>query len=177
MCKNMKFILPIPPSVNHYMNRRGNHSYLNANAVKFNNEAKEIILKAIKDNKWKKPDENTWLEVEYTFYFNRAGRDDNNCFKMLNDILQKSGIIKNDSKIITRTKNIFINKNNPHVEVSITVSEKLGVFKNKNEYDNFVNRNCKKCNNNYQKCDLMKEFLDNRFHNYGVSGTCKGEQS
>ncbi|MEX0596518.1 MAG: hypothetical protein WD512_08445, partial [Candidatus Paceibacterota bacterium] len=96
------------------------------------NKVKEKIIKQtkeqMKDQDW---------DYGYTFdnfvyqdswiYMNRQGRDDNNIYKLLNDSLE--GVVyENDSRVLTRTQRILIDKDNPRVEVLLTPVDFKGIF-------------------------------------------------
>jgi Holliday junction resolvase RusA-like endonuclease len=97
------------------------------------------------------------------FYFARRGTDDNNQYKILNDSLE--GIVyDNDSRVLVRTQRIVYDSKNPRIEVTISPVDFIGIFENKDVYDEFEARcefggekGCAK----YRKgsCSILKDSI------------------
>lgn len=176
----LKLTLPIPPSVNSYLNysvkRSGHkfyvHSYESSDTIKYKNNIYNILFKEISTQSWVKPDNDKFVIVEQTLYLPHKRIDSNNLWKLPLDVFQ--GIIyNNDNKVIERTINIFIDKNNPRVEYNIYIMPKMGIF-TEDEYNTFINNVCINCKKNYYKkgCSVMKSALNNIVSKEIKNNTC-----
>lgn len=102
-----------------------------------------------------------YIYMDVVIYFSKKGRDDNNIYKILCDSLEKIAY-ENDSRVLIRTQRIYIDKNNPHIEVTLSPVEFVGVFDNIAQFKAFE-ENCKSCSN-YRNgsCSVLKDSLENR---------------
>lgn len=177
----MEFTLPLCPSVNSYNHykimRRGKRltiqSYPSLETERFYREAVPIIKEAMRRYGWKTILKGTFVEVYATFYMKKAGMDADNHFKCLNDAIQKAEVVENDSQIIPRCEDVFIDKDNPRIVVTIILSPKIGVFSSEVHKEDFLKKNCKQCSKNFLKCTCFKGFLENRVHDLDDEYTCK----
>lgn len=177
----MEFTIPLCPSVNSYNQykiiRRGKRlsiqSYPSLDTEKFYKEAVPIIREAIKKYGWQTVPKGQFVEVYPTFYMRKAGMDADNHFKCLNDSLQKAEVVENDSQIIPRCEDVFIDKDNPRIVVTVNISPKIGIFASELHKEEFLKRNCKQCSKNHLKCTCFKSFLENRVHELEDDYTCK----
>jgi Holliday junction resolvase RusA-like endonuclease len=101
-----------------------------------------------------------YIYMDIVFYWNRAGRDDNNAFKLLHDSLQKI-VYENDSKILTRTQRMFIDQNNPRIEIELSYVPYIGIFDNEIEMANFESV-CKDCKRYGRNCSILKAAKEGR---------------
>lgn len=87
----MKVELPWPPSVNHYMNRNGNRSYLSPRAREYRKKVKQLINFDYGEK---------LINMTIKLYppDNRK-RDIDNYFKQLFDAIQHGGGFKDDNQI------------------------------------------------------------------------------
>ena len=110
-----------------------------------------------------------WTKENFVYqdtivYFARRGSDDNNIYKLLNDSLE--GITyDNDSRVLVRTQRIVYDPKNPRIEVLITPVDFIGIFENKDVYDDFEARcefggenGCAKFRNG--KCSILKDSIN-----------------
>lgn len=166
----LEFTLPIPPSVNLYLSKSvvyyGNKPtvqvYKTAKARAYENYAIKTIQRAIQEQNWIMPDKLQYVNVELVYYMERKRKDIDNTFKILFDCCKLAGVVIDDDSTIPIVKDIFIDKNNPRVEVKITVSDKIGVFKDKETYNEFIQNNCVWCKRRERNCSILKKSLENR---------------
>lgn len=105
-----------------------------------------------------------WTKENFVYqdaivYFARRGSDDNNIYKLLNDSLE--GIAyDNDSRVLVRTQQIVYDPKNPRIEVKLIPVDFIGIFKNKDMYDEFIAQcefSCSKYRNG--KCSILKDSI------------------
>jgi Holliday junction resolvase RusA-like endonuclease len=104
---------------------------------------------------------NNYIYMDVVIYFNKKGRDDNNIYKLLCDSLEKI-CYDNDSRVLIRTQRIYIDKDNPRIEVTLLPVEFVGIFDNQVQFEVFED-NCKFCS--YYRsgsCSVLKGALENR---------------
>lgn len=166
----LKFTSPIPPSSNEYLGKRvayaGGKPYVQVYKTKKAMDYEKYMVKTLqresKEQDWDVPEKNDYLVMELVYYMNKLGRDIDNTYKLLIDALANAGLIINDDKVIPVPKNIYIDKDNPRIEVILKKSEKQGVFDNKEQADKFVTRNCIECNRYKKNCSILKKSYENR---------------
>lgn len=169
MNKVLKLTLPLPVSVNHYLNHsiskgRGKkfiHTYKSREAIIFERVSKSIIEEEVKKQGWVIPDETVYIRVEATWFIHKKGIDCSNLHKQALDILQ-GYVYHNDSMVLESTSDYFIDSKNPHCELVISISEKEGVFKTKDDKKAFCEANCHKCSKKKTSCSFYKKLLENR---------------
>lgn len=166
----LRFTSPIPPSSNEYLGKRiaysGRHAYVQVYKTKKAMDYEKYMVKTLvrnaKEQGWIIPEKNDYLEMELVYYMNKLGRDIDNTYKLLIDALANAGLIINDDKVIPIPKNIYIDKDNPRIEVLLKVSEKRGVFDNQKQADEFIAKNCSNCSRYKKNCSLLKKAYENR---------------
>ena len=142
----LKLILPIPPSVNKYLYpktvRNGNKTYVRlaetAESIKYKRKVKPIIKQEIIDQGWTIPDKTSKVDIHVDYYFNKKGMDPNNYLKILYDVFKDVGVYIDDDVAKPQTGMVVIDKYNPRLELIISISKQIGVFKNKEDRDNFI---------------------------------------
>lgn len=165
-----KFVTPVPPSVNSYLcwkvERRGRKlipvSYHSPETVKYIAEATKIIKEAAKQQGWEQLDKDEWCKVTIKFFFPRKGNDPSNHNKVIFDVMTKCDIWFDDQFVILHEKDAFVDKDNPRLEVEVTTIDKMGVFLNSKQFEDFKTLNCEHCRGNGRKCSFLTQFLDNR---------------
>ncbi len=173
MSNKLQLILPLPTSINKlYINQFGwNPKTRNRMPTgkrimskegldvkdKIINEAKNQMNGQEWDYEWTKEN---YIYQDCYIYMNRLGRDDNNLFKLLNDSLEKV-VYENDSRVLTRTQRILIDKNNPRIELIISQCPHRGIFPSEAHLHEFEN-NCKNCNRYARNCSLLKNAKEGR---------------
>lgn len=180
----MKLVLPLPPSVNAYRkyrvrttfkNRRLIHTvqtYKSTETKQYESIAGKIVREAMKEYEWTTPPKEAFIIAHTTFYFARINQDDNNYYKVPLDVLEGAGAILNDCKVMVRTEDILIDSENPRMEIELKVSEKMGVFKNSEEFERFKEKNCSQCSRLNRNCRLLKDFLENKKYSQIAHNIC-----
>lgn len=166
----LRFTTPLPPSVNDYLKKsviyvKGKprvHIYESSEAIAYKKHVKNIIKRALKENEWITPDKNTYIIADLYVYLSQKKRDADNLLKCLQDAIVEAGLVYDDCIIMPKIQNIFIEPNNPRIEVVLRESDKKGVFLNQTIYDTFVENNCSKCNRYSRNCSLLKASIENK---------------
>jgi len=109
--------------------------------------------------------------VEWTFFFPRTNMDSQNYFKCFCDAITECTdlIWHDDNTTFMRDIDIYYDSENPHVEVDIYYSDKIGIFANTEEYNEFIASNCSNCkklDKIGQKggCSVYKAIMESRVH-------------
>jgi crossover junction endodeoxyribonuclease RusA len=182
MSRTLKLISPLPPSINGYLNykiaRRGKkqyvQSYLSRDSVSYKSRFVRYVKEQIEEQGWKTPVKNQYVDIEMVFYLEKKGKDPSNFIKMPIDSLVTAGAILDDDIVLPSIPNAYIDKNDPRIEITVKESEKVGVFKDLEEYQNFKNINCNMCRKNEQKCSILKALKENRINEFvSNSGVCQ----
>ena len=167
--KFLRLTLPLPESVNAYLNHRVSYrngkpivvAYKTQEANQFEKEAQSIISSAIKKQCWDLPSKDTWVKVEAIWYVRNTISDFSNLWKQTLDCM--NGLVyADDRKVIESTVNGFVDTKNPRVELNIYTLQKRGIFLSQNHLDGFKDNNCNECAKNIKTCRTLKEFLDNK---------------
>lgn len=166
----MRFTSPLPPSTNEYLGKRVAYAggkpyvqvYKTTKAMGYEKYMVKMLKRIAKEQDWIVPTKNEYVEMHLVYYMNKLGRDIDNTFKMLIDALANAGLIINDDKVIPIPHDIFIDKDNPRIEIELRVSDKIGVFRNQEELDKFINKNCIDCKRYKRNCSLLKKSYENR---------------
>lgn len=164
------FTTPIPPSVNNYLDwkveRRGRKvipkSYHSPDTVKYIADATEIINAAVKEQCWKPLDKDEWCKVTLRFYFPKKGYDSHNHNKVIFDVMTHLGIWLDDQFVMVQDDDVFVDNVHPRMEVLVETIDKIGVFQNEKELQDFKKNNCEHCRKNGRRCRFMTQFLENR---------------
>lgn len=168
----MMFTCPLPPSVNEYLGKRVAFNpitrrnfvqvYETANAKAFKRHMAKVLERAVNTFKWEKTKEYEYVICEIYVYSNQKKKDADNMFKCLLDSLTENGIIYDDSMILPRVSEIYIDKENPRLEVFLRTSDKVGVFPSCIKYEEFIDRYCSKCSRYSKNCSILRESKENR---------------
>lgn len=170
---SIKLTLPVPPSVNQayglttqYVGGRAIPlKYLTPKAKSYKSYVAKTCKRAMKEQKidFLTKEKNEFVEMEICFYLNRKRRDADNTFKLMFDGIVSSGMIPDDDIILYSVKNIYIDREDPRVEVVIKKSEKTGIFENYETFSRFKENNCAKCKKSTYKrtCSTIRDALDN----------------
>ena len=168
----IKFTLPIAPSVNQYLGHRvvfirGKHisqPYETKIAKEYKLFVKNIIHRELKKQEWKTPERHEYVVMDLVFYFDRKRKDSDNAIKVMQDAIVDSCIIEDDDIVMPRVNNIYIDKYNPRVEVSLKLAHKRGIFDNSEHLKKFKELNCNKCKKSTykRKCGVIQKALENR---------------
>lgn len=162
-------------SVNHYMSYRvvGRrvHLYKPKTTKDFEKEFGTYVESEIKKQGWVKPPKNKLVIMEAIFYFPRIDMDTQNYFKSLSDIMTSSGVWEDDNVVMEKVERIYYDKKNPRIELKIYPSEFVGIFNNKEEYNEFVSK-CVKCKRYKRNCSILKKALEGRIQDEIVRNKC-----
>ena len=166
----MKFTSPLPPSTNEYLGKRVAYAggkpyvqvYKTTKAMAYEKYMVKMLKRIAKEQGWEVPNKEEYVEMHLVYYMNKLGRDIDNTFKMLIDALANAGLIINDDKVIPIPHDIFIDKDNPRIEVRLKVSEKVGIFRDENTYAEFLVHNCFQCKRYERNCSILKKARENR---------------
>lgn len=169
----IKLILPLPVSINKlYINQYSwnpkTKTRIPTGKRIMSEEGKKIkkliqleTIKQLQSQEW----DYKWTKTNYIYqdcyiYMNRAGRDDNNIFKLLNDSLEKI-VYDNDSRVLTRTQRILIDSENPRVELIISQVPFRGIFDTEEQMKQFEEK-CKTCKRYKNNCSILKKAKEGR---------------
>ena len=166
----LEFTSPMPPSVNDYLGKKvarmGKASYVQvyetAKAKEYKRYMNKLIQRAMNESGWNQPGKDVYVIVEGTFFMERRRKDIDNHWKCLLDSIVESGVVLDDDIIIPVPVNVYIDSDNPRIEIKIYVAPKVGVFKNYDEYGKFVDNNCMNCSRFNRNCSILKKALENR---------------
>lgn len=140
--QTLRLTLPIPISNNGYLypKRVGRNVRLaeTASSKKWKRKVTPIIKEAIIDQGWHCTPRGIWLDVHIDYYFERMGQDPNNYLKTLYDVMEDCGVYENDDMAKPKTGIVVIDKFNPRLEIVVSIAEQVGVFRNKNDRDKFI---------------------------------------
>ena len=162
----LKITVPLPPSVNHiYLKSKNGGMYLNEKGAKYKELVSFCIKKEALKQKWEKALKEEYCYLDAVVYMDKKARDADNLYKLIQDSITMSGAVwEDDTYALNRTQRIYIDKNNPRVEITISKTETVGIFDSKEEFDEF-NRRCKGCNMGSRNCGVKKLILENRIIN------------
>lgn len=162
-------------SVNHYMSyrsvKKGKFNTVMAYKPKETKEFEKTFGKYIKEEmhkqNWVKPTKDKFINLDTVFYFPRVDMDAQNYFKSMCDIMTTNEVWEDDNIILEKVHRIYYDAINPHIDLKITVSDHIGIFNNKEEYDNFIHiycNSCKKGNKIGQKggCSVFRDAMESR---------------
>ena len=170
--KTIKFNSPIPPSVNKYLDKhiyRAKNGYTRVGFNKteetliYTNHMRNLLKKLKREENWETPDKSRYFNVYLTYYFHKHGCDPDNTLKLLLDNIVSNEILPDDSHIKVIMEDIYVCPKDPRVEVVIEVSDKIGIFKNEDQLNEFIANNCKSCAKHYYKkpCGQFNKFMEN----------------
>lgn len=168
----MTFTCPLPPSVNEYLGKRVAYNpitkkpfvqvYETANAKAFKRHMAKVLERAVKASNWEKTEEYEYVICEIHVYSNQKKKDADNMFKCLLDSFTENGLIYDDSMVLPRVTELYIDKENPRLEVFLKTSGKVGVFKTHGRYEEFLCEYCSKCSRFLRNCSILRESKENR---------------
>lgn len=163
--KKLKLVLSLPPSNNEYLypKRMGKHVRLAETTAskKWKNKVTPIIKKEMKKQNWNVVPRGTFLNIYIDYFFNRKGSDPNNYLKILYDVMEDCDVYENDDMCKPQTGMVVIDKFNPRIEVNITKSQQMGVFRDDVQRINFISDNESDFTNRKFK-SILKNLDDNR---------------
>lgn len=166
----LRLTSPLPPSVNNYLNykigSRGSRKFVQAYPSKETETYKKFFLNYVKEEiqrqKWIKPPKNTLIFVKMIFYLDRKRKDPNNFMKVPLDVLTEADVYFDDDVVLPVAERVYIDAAWPRIEMEIFESEAIGIFNDKNDFNNFFKNNCEQCKKKSESCSILKKLLDNR---------------
>ena len=164
MTKQLKLTLPLPTSVNHiYGRNKFGSTYLKKEGKDYKKINGEYIKKEVEKQDWDKLLDGKYCYLDEIVYMNCKGRDSDNLKKLTQDTITESEVVwMDDTFCLPRTNRVFIDSNNPRLEIIITPIDSIGIFDSTEEYNEFVNI-CKECKRYLSgRCGLLKDTKENR---------------
>ncbi len=175
----MNLVSPIPPSVNHYLGYRGvikngkpvAVSYKTQEAVKYANTFREYVIAEVEQQGWVQPESRAQhFYADAVFYFDNAGRDTNNYFKVMLDAITDTGLVWPDDNVVCeRVKRIYYDAENPRIELMIYPVDYIGIFDNASQLEEFK-KSCIDCSRSKRNCSVLRKATEGRIQT-GVSNT------
>lgn len=171
----LNITIPVPPSINHlYINQftwrkdktgkairvPTGKRILSKEGEKYKSNVKQLVKEQIKNQKWDydKTSER-FIYLDYNAFMNRKGRDSDNLHKLLQDTL-KGIIYVDDSKVLTRPNKLFVDRQNPRLEIEIKFVDFIGVFDNEQQLNIYI-ENCKNCRRfKNGTCSILKDCIE-----------------
>lgn len=144
-----------------------NSVYLKKEGKEYKKRMIQYIIEEVKEQQWNKI-ENEFLYLDEIVYMNKKGRDADNLKKLTQDVISESLVVwTDDTYCLPRTQRVYIDSQNPRIDLTITKTGFVGIFDDRKDYDNFVNTYCHKCkkgNKIGQKggCKIYKTALEGR---------------
>ena len=170
MSKKLFITLPLPPGVNNYKKYRvifqGGRPiatpYLTKQAEDFKEYAIFKLKAKAKEKDWEVPSKDKYILIRLKFYMNKLGKDADNHIKLIQDVIQESGLIENDSKLIPVVERLYVDQKDPRVKIALSELDWIGVFDNKNHRDLFIEKNCIGCKRYKRNCSILKSLDENK---------------
>lgn len=123
--QELRLSLPLPPSVNAiYYNTRGGGRRLTKKAENYIRDTRALTNQMMDEQLFYTLKKNIWIYIDMVFYFpDRRIRDSHNCLKILLDALE--GLVyENDMNVLPRIQSVEYDKENPRVELVVSVQTK-----------------------------------------------------
>ena len=164
--KVLKLTLKLPKSINFiYGHNKFGSTYLKAEGKLYKEEMTELVAMEAMHQEWTKAGKQ-FLYMDEVVYMNKKGRDADNLKKLTQDVITESNAVwEDDTYCLPHTKRIYIDKENPRLELEIRLCPYVGIFDNEEELIKFKDTFCLKCAY-YQKrvklCDILMDSEDNR---------------
>lgn len=129
----------------------------------------DYIKNEIQKQNWIKPTKDKFINLDTVFYFPRVDMDAQNYFKSICDIMTECGVWEDDNIVLEKVNRIYYNSDNPRIELIVSVSDHVGIFDNKDDYEKFVSTyctNCKKGNKIGLKggCSIYRDIMESRIN-------------
>lgn len=173
MAKELRLVVPLPTSINKlYINQFGYNPktktrmptgkrIMSKEGQKIKEQIQKTAIKQMKTQEW----DYEWTKKHFVYqdayiYMNRAGRDDSNVYKLLNDSLEKI-VYDNDSRVLTRTQRVLIHSEEPRVELVISQTPFRGIFNSEEHLKEFED-NCKQCKRYKRNCSILNKAKEGR---------------
>lgn len=174
MPNKLVIVSQIPPSVNNYLrykverNPRGRlyvRAYKSEESVIYENTMIGFVKSEIEKQGWDMPTKDSYIIIDTVFYWPKHGMDCNNHWKLPLDVFKTAGVYNDDSKVAEGVRRIYIDADNPRIEMEIYVAPWVGIFDNAWDLSKFKHKNCFNCTKKQERCSIMKKALQNRLTN------------
>jgi len=159
----LKLTTELPTSVNHiYGRNKFGSTYLKKEGKDYKNRMIKYIKEEVESQQWIKLDKGQYCYIDEIVYFNCAGRDADNLKKLQQDSITKSGVVWHDDTFaLPRTNRVYIDSNNPRIEMEIFKVDFIGIFDDTESMDLFTSR-CKICNRYKRNCSILNKAIEGR---------------
>lgn len=178
---DLYLVSDIPPSVNHYLSYRAvikngrplAVSYKPKEVVDYRNNFAEYVTEEVSKQGFDyEHDGKHHFYVDAVFYMPRLDMDANNYWKVLLDAITDTKLVwKDDNVVCERVQGIYYDASNPRVELHIYPTEYIGVFKNDDQYNEFLNR-CETCSRFKRNCSILRKAEEGRIQEDICDGVC-----
>lgn len=175
----------VPPSVNNYLNyrvastrgKRFVQAYPSRDTREFEASFQIYVEDKIKNQSWTIPEKGKIVYVEFTFYLERKRKDPNNFLKVPIDVMTKAGVWLDDDVVLPICKRVYIDSENPRLEIKVYESDSIGVFENEEQHLLFKLNNCNLCKKKTSSCSIYKKLIDNRVIKDADNKRCKKKKA
>lgn len=99
-----------------------------------------------------------YIYMDIVAYVTRQNVDLDNTLKSLNDSIEESGLVfLNDKKVVPRFNRVYVDANNPRVELIFSQTGWKGIMDNEQMYNDFMNK-CSTCSRfRNGACSILRE--------------------
>lgn len=160
----------LPISVNNYIKPSATfkagkpliHMYESKQSKDFKLRFKAYLKREVVKQKWdvEQTKQGHWY-LDCIFYQARTNQDNNNYYKILCDAL--TGIVIDDDKnVLVRTQRVMYDSKNPRFVAVLKPVEYTGIFKDDEQYGQFVEQNCFSCKKDPEKCPILRKAKEGR---------------
>jgi len=179
--EQLVLVSPIPPSVNHYLSYRSvikngkalAYSYKTQEASEYRKKFSNYVASEVSKQGWDLGlNKLQHFYVDADFYFPRIDKDPNNYWKIMIDAITDTQLIWVDDNVVCeRVNKILYDTKDPRIELTIYPVEYVGIFKNKQEYEQFES-NCKTCSRYSNNCSILSKAKEGRIQDEIVNNVC-----
>ena len=166
--KILKLTLPLPSSINHiYGRNKFGSTYLKKEGKDYKKINGEYIKQEVVKQGWDKLLEFEYCYLDEVVYMNKKGRDSDNLKKLTQDTITECEVVWfDDTYCMPRTNRIYIDKNNPRIEITLTPTNTVGIFDNKSDFECFEIQ-CKTCTSYKDgRCSVLVESQENKINEH-----------
>lgn len=163
MKQELKLTLGLPHSVNFiYGRNKFGSTYLKKEGKEYKAKAVKYIEEETSKQNWTRLKPEEYCYIDTIVYMNKKGRDSDNLFKLIQDSITNSIVVwEDDTFALSRTNRVYIDSENPRVELLITPTSTIGIFDTVEEYERFKEI-CSDCRRFKKTCSIHNGLLENR---------------
>lgn len=168
-----KFVIKfdqLPPSVNEYLKPSARivngkdvvHMYETKKAKDFKKRFGAYLKREVKKQNWdiELTKDGHWF-LDIIFVQKRTNEDNNNYFKILCDSM-KDICIDDDKNLLVRPQWVMYDAKNPCFKAVLHKVNYIGIFKDENEHNSFVDNNCIGCKRYNRNCSILRKAKEGR---------------